>query len=130
MSAFRSVLPIALLLLPIGCSREETKATNQEKIIGVWTLIKSTRSSTPPGNTTWEFTKDGEIIVTDKTDEGPLSIEGKYAIEKGVLRLEPPIAMAFTTENPSTIKKLTDTDLIFEAEMDGKNDTIELKRKK
>jgi uncharacterized protein (TIGR03066 family) len=119
---------MALLLLPIGCSREETTVTNQEKIIGVWTLTKSTRSSTPPGNTTWEFTKDGVIIVTDKTDEEPLSFEGKYTIDKDVLALGPPVAMAFITGNPSKIQKLTDTDLIFEAY--GKNYTIELKRKK
>jgi len=132
MSALRSLLPMALLLAPIGCSREEAKATNQEKIIGVWTLAKSTRSSTPPGNATWEFTRDGEMIVTDKT-KGPLSVEGKYTIEKDVLTLQSPVAMAFVffdTGNPSKIRKLTGTDLVFEAEADGKNYTIELKRKK
>jgi uncharacterized protein (TIGR03066 family) len=130
MSSMRSVLSMALVLMLIGCgSPDENKATNKQKIIGAWVVTKSMRSSAPSGNTTWEFPKDGEMIVTEKIDDEPLSFMGKYAVEGDVLTLTT-VAMIFIAGNPSKIKKLNDTDLVFEAEMDGKNYTIELKRKK
>ncbi len=127
MLALRSVPLMALLLMPIGCSREEATATNKEKIVGVWVVTKSLGSPNLQGRT-WEFTKDGKLILTDKTDENPISIECEYTIEKDVLTLQPAVAMAFIAANPSKIQKLTKTDLTLEEKTDGKSYSIELRR--
>ena len=127
MTTLRFGLPTALMLLLVGCSPEKTKATNKEKIIGVWEVTKSTQSSVSHGDM-WEFTKDGEMVVTPTVGKG-LSIAGNYTVEGDILTPKT-VAISFAAVGPSKMTKLTETALVLEAEMDGKNDTIELKRKK
>jgi uncharacterized protein (TIGR03066 family) len=127
MTTLRSALPMALMLLLVGCSPEETKATNKEKIIGVWEVTKATRSSVSPGDM-WEFTKDGEMVLTPTVGKG-LSIAGKYTVE-GDMLTPTTVAISFAAVGPSKVTRLNEMTLVLEAEVDGKNDTIELKRKK
>jgi hypothetical protein len=121
------LLPIGLALLLTGCSREQITTTNKEKIIGVWVVTRSTRSR-PPLGAKWEFTKEGEMIVTYEIDKEPLSIRGQYTVEGDILAPKS-IALCFAAVDHAKIKKLDETHLVLEAEMDGENCTIELKRK-
>jgi uncharacterized protein (TIGR03066 family) len=121
MSAWRlraaSVLAIGLL----GAVRaEEKKPDNKTLIVGVWELTKGTGG--PPVGAILTFDKEGKVKMTAKMDGQEVTREGAYAVDGDKVK----VTAEGRTES-ATIKKLTEKELILEAEQ-GR--TMEFMRKK
>ena len=99
------------------------KATNAEKIIGIWEAVKG---DLPPGATI-EFTKAGQAIATIPVEKGKsLTMKATYKVEGNKLTVKHKIGEKEQSET-DTIKTLTEKKLVIE---DKKGKTVELKRKK
>jgi hypothetical protein len=117
---------VAVLVSP--ASAEEKKATNKEKIVGVWDLVAGSPELSEARLTfrkgasiSMEFTKDGKYIIIGKVDEIDLPPrEGTYSLDGDKL---------ISGTETYTITKLTDKELVFEEKKDGKTDTKEWKKK-
>jgi uncharacterized protein (TIGR03066 family) len=112
---------------PLELKRVEGKkpATNAEKIVGKWESAKGKETVA----VTMEFTRDGKVKVVIKVRgmDKPLTVDGTYKVEgdKLINTGKAPDGKAKT--EIMTIKKLTDAELIIEAE---KGKPLEYKRVK
>ena len=130
MHALRFVLSMALVVTLVGAaSAEEKKATNKEKIVGTWELVKAATTDKmnvlPPVGANFEFTKDGKVKVSakvgDKVVDGG---EGKYEVDGDTLKL----ILAADKIETSKIKTLTDKVLVVEDKNGDKSTTMEFKK--
>jgi uncharacterized protein (TIGR03066 family) len=96
-----------------------TQASNAEKIIGKWEVVKS--EDTPPGAII-EFTKDGKMTMTATVKGKARTIEGTYKVKGDTIISGPKGG----PEETATIETLNDTTLII---VDEKNKKDEFKRK-
>jgi uncharacterized protein (TIGR03066 family) len=118
-------LPVLAGMVILGMSMVAVAGSdNAMKLIGVWEVTKS--DSGAPKGTTVEFTKDGKMIMKAKFMDKELVINGTYKVKGDT------VTAIFseggkTKEDPATIKKLTDKELIV---VDGKGKIDEYKRVK
>ena len=103
---------------------QNKKADTKSLIVGVWELTNTAKGG-PPIGTTMEFTKDGNLKLTSKADGMELIANGKYVVEgnkfTGTLKIR-----GNEEKGTSTIRKLTDTELVTE---DEAGRVLEFKRK-
>jgi uncharacterized protein (TIGR03066 family) len=105
---------------------EDKKASNKEKIIGTWELVKTTaRGGAPPG-TIVEFTKDGKLKITVTEGGMKLNLEGTYSVEGDTLKTAMKTSDGKEATDTDTIIKLTDKELFLK---DTKDQKTELKKK-
>ena len=65
---------------------DKDKASNKEKIVGTWSLVKADSPNTPPPGTLVEFLKDGKLKITVTVGEKKLTLDGKYSVEGDTLK--------------------------------------------
>lgn len=118
------------LALGFGCSGVTTKtetseekakektASNQDKLVGSWELVKSERGAVVAGNVTLTFARDGQFTFEVK-NKGTTQ-EGTYAVEGDKLKTTTP-KDDVDDKKVKVIKKLTDTVLVL-ADEKGKKD--------
>jgi len=100
----------------------EKKASNKEKIVGVWEVVKSKDA---PKGATVEFTKDGKLIFKAKLDEKEVKFEGTYSVDGE--KIETTIKLGDEVKKDTLkIKELTDKKLVTQ---DDKGDVDEFKKK-
>ncbi len=136
MNCVRVLLGGFLFAALVGFSSAEKPAdkpkANKDKIVGVWEFVKSSDpESAPPSGTTMEFAKDGKLKIVIKIDGKELPIpEGKYQVDGDTLTVT--MAGPDGKEKPekSKITKLTDTEFVLVDDSKGKQEVIELKKKK
>jgi uncharacterized protein (TIGR03066 family) len=119
------MLCLSVVALAAVGAEGKKPASNAEKIVGKWKVVKS--DAIPLGNVV-EFTKDGKMRVTGKRAGGqPLSTEGTYKVQGNKLILTLKGAGGKELSDTATIKVLTDTKLIL---ADAKGEADEFKRVK
>ena len=135
MPALRFVLSMAVVVILVGAaSTEEKKATNMEKIVGVWELVKPLPelvTVTKGGSLSWEFTKEGKLIVSVKSgDEDAVPpVTGTYSVDGDKFTTTRKEGSKDVTET-ITITKLTDMELVMtRKDKDDKTKTMEFKKK-
>jgi uncharacterized protein (TIGR03066 family) len=108
-----------------GVRADDKKADiDKDKLLGTWEVVKSDEG--PPVGTVVEFTKDGKMKVTHKSDGKEETLEGTYKIDGDKLSVV--LKMGDKEDKHSvTIKKLTATEMTAENE---KGKTAEFKKKK
>ena len=123
----RRLLMVALVasgLVTASAARAKGDA-NQEKLVGVWEVVKAEQGALPVGAVV-DFSKDGKAKVTAVRDGKESTLEGTFVVEGTKLTVtlkhdEKEVKHAIK------IKKLTDTEFVSENE---KGKTAEFKRKK
>ena len=117
---------VFLSLISAGLGQDEKKATNKEKIVGVWELVNGVNDIPLKPGDTLEFTKDGKIKAKSGKDIG----EGSYKLDGEILKFK-------QFDGPKEefvykIKTLTDKALVMDLYRDAKLEkmyTIEFKKK-
>jgi uncharacterized protein (TIGR03066 family) len=102
--------------------KADDKATNKEKIVGVWEV---TKSESAPAGATVEFTKDGKMIVNVKANDKDVKVEGTYTIDGDNIKSKLKLGDK-EKEETVKIKKLTDKELVT---VDEKGKIDEFKKK-
>lgn len=126
----KNVVAVALSLLVLAAASgilraDDKKDANKEKIVGVWTLTKSSQEGMPEGLTI-EFTKDGKLAVRVKAGDQEFKLDGTYAISGDKVNVK----VAFGGEEKEeklTVKELTGDKLVM---VDSKGKTDEFKKTK
>lgn len=121
-------LVLSVVAVAIAAERAHG-ADHAQKIVGSWNFAKATTSDGSPGGgvkgTVYEFTGDGKvkltIHLTNRVVDGGT---GTYQITGDTLNMKLPFSDAVTT----TIKSLTDTNLVFESKRGEVTVTEEFKR--
>src|SRR5262249_54546539 len=121
-AAFLTVL--AVVMLAAAPARAAEKATNKDKIVGTWEVVKS-ESDVAVGDTI-EFTKDGKININAKVDGKAMMFKGTYAVDGDKLTVTIKIDDNNEHKETMTIKTLTDKSLVT---VDDKKKTDEFKKK-
>jgi uncharacterized protein (TIGR03066 family) len=111
-------------------SAEKKGATNKEKIVGSWKLVKTSTSDTKSVGSTIEFTKDGKFSVRDKV--GNAGVAGTYEVDSDKLKVKirDELGKGSEKEYTVTIKTITDKEMVQEKKMDGRTQTAEFTRVK
>jgi uncharacterized protein (TIGR03066 family) len=60
-------------------TKDPTKPTNADKIVGTWVVTKSAQQT--PAGATIEFTKDGKLIISVTVNEASTTLTGTYKVE-------------------------------------------------
>jgi len=109
-----------------GGAADKDKASNKEKIVGTWALVKADSPNTPPPGTLVEFMKDGKLKITVTVGEKKLTLEGKYSVEGDTLKTTVKSPDGQESSDTDTITKLTDKELSLK---DKKGQKTEFKKK-
>ncbi|MDY3553577.1 hypothetical protein R5W24_002680 [Gemmata sp. JC717] len=82
---------LALVTVGLVGSPGTTRAADDPKelVVGVWELVFSDAKDVPVG-TRLEFTRDGKVKMTVRTDGNGPPVEDTYSVEKDVLTLGGP----------------------------------------
>jgi uncharacterized protein (TIGR03066 family) len=105
---------------------DKDKASNKEKIVGTWELVKADSKDAPPPGTVVEFTKDGKMKITVTVEEKKLTLNGSYSIEGDKLKTKVTTPDGQESSDTDTITKLTDKELSLK---DTKGQKTEFKKK-
>jgi uncharacterized protein (TIGR03066 family) len=128
MRALGILLSTAAVVTLIGAgSAQEKKATNKEKIIGTWDMVKSVPKAFWKQGTI-EFTKDGKFTLAGKVDGKAWKIEGTYEVDDDKLTMRQKDNIKEVEGH--TIKALKEKDMVWEDKMGDKIATAEFKRVK
>jgi uncharacterized protein (TIGR03066 family) len=100
-----SALALAALVLLSGAARADDKT---DKLLGKWEAIKGDI----PAKSTAEFTKDGKVKVSFKSEGMTESKEGTYKLDADTLKLTRKDGGKERTES-FKVKKLTDKELVL-----------------
>jgi uncharacterized protein (TIGR03066 family) len=115
------------VLVYASCSGEAARAaeaSNKEKIIGVWEIVKG--GGNVPKGATFEFTKDGKLKINATVEGQTISLDATYSVEGDKLKTAVPGPGGQKVEDTDTIQKLTDTEMILK---DSKGKVVEFKKK-
>jgi uncharacterized protein (TIGR03066 family) len=115
----------ALAALASAASADEKKATNKEKIVGIWAVTKSAGGLPPKANL--EFTKDGKLKISIKIEDKSLTIDGTYEVKDDKLTVIMKAPGGKEQKETMTIKSLTDKKLVT-VDTKGKEDEFEKKK--
>jgi uncharacterized protein (TIGR03066 family) len=130
MKRLQSVLAGCLVLGLLGCGGSTTKKaelTNKEKIVGTWEFVKTAEEKgAPPPGTTFEFTKDGKLIMTMKLGEKEVKMDATYTADGDKLTITGKGPKGNEKTDTDTITKLTDKELHTK---NAKGQTTEFKKK-
>jgi uncharacterized protein (TIGR03066 family) len=113
-------------LVGYAASAADDKASNKEKIVGTWSLVKADSPNTPPPGTLVEFLKDGKLKITVTVGEKKLTLDGKYSVEGDTLKTTVKTPDGQESSDTDTITKLTDKELSLK---DKKGQKTEFKKK-
>jgi uncharacterized protein (TIGR03066 family) len=88
----------------------ETISNPEEKIVGKWEL---TTAGGQPGGSTWEFTKDGAILIPRDVGGTQVTIQGSYKIAgpNVIITMQKPGGMAETETH--SIKVLNNEKMVL-----------------
>jgi uncharacterized protein (TIGR03066 family) len=105
---------------------EDKKASNKEKIVGTWELVKTDAKDGASPGTLVEFTKDGKLKFTLTVGGMKVFVDGTYSVKGDTLNtaITGPDGKKMT--DTDTIQKLTDKEMVLK---DAKGQTTELKKK-
>jgi uncharacterized protein (TIGR03066 family) len=115
MKLFKLIVAGCLVLGLQALGQAADKATNKEKIVGVWTP-----KSKEGEKVTIEFTKDGKIIINAEAGEKKIRLEGTYAVDGESIKMT---LKEDDKERKTTVKIITLNDKMLVTEDDkGKKD--------
>lgn len=129
MPALRIALSLMVGVILVGAaSTQEKNATNKEKIVGKWEMVKSKDAS--PAGSIFEFTKDAKVTLNLKADgKDAGKLEGKYEIDGNSIKVTLMLAGGKKGVETWKIKTLADKEMVLEMPGDGKPQTAEFKKK-
>jgi uncharacterized protein (TIGR03066 family) len=135
MKTLYGVLAACFVLGLLAClsspttAADKDKASNKEKLLGTWELVKVEPKSdeAPPAGTTVEFAKDGKLTIMAKVGEKTISLKATYTLEGNKLKtsMKGPDGKEHT--DTDTITKLTDEELVLKG---AKEQVSTFKKKK
>jgi uncharacterized protein (TIGR03066 family) len=105
---------------------DKEKASNKEKVVGTWELVKTDAKEAPPPGTIVEFRKDGKMKVIVTVGEKKITVEGSYSIEGDMLKTKMTGPDGKEISDTDTITKLTDKEMSLK---DKKGVKTEFKKK-
>ena len=135
MNKVRLALAGALVLgLTLGARADEKegKGDLQKKLIGTWEVAKfkgkDPKAKGPPPGMTFEFTKDGKIILAAEVGGEMRKFEGTYKVEGKSFKMT---MKRGDMEHTETVKvvKADDKELVLRGEKDGNELTLKKKAK-
>jgi uncharacterized protein (TIGR03066 family) len=105
---------------------DDKKASNKEKIVGTWELVKTDAKNGAPPGTIVEFTKDGKLNITVMAGDQKIAVKGTYSVQADTLKSAMKGEDGKEVTDTDKILKLTDKELVLK---DTKGQTTELKKK-
>jgi uncharacterized protein (TIGR03066 family) len=104
----------------------DKKATNKEKIVGVWAPTKKKDGAPVP---TLEFTEKGKLKITINANGKEIKIDGTYSVKDDKLTVTMKGPDGKDHKETMTIKELT-KDKLVTVDSKNKEETFEKKNKK